>query len=84
MPDRHKRGRQVFLSASFMPFIRKWQKEVRKRITAADRNLAERSKQVRIQEYQELREKKETVWHGVLAGKLLADVLEADLIEEVG
>lgn len=69
---------------AYMPFIRKWQKEVRKRITAADRNLAERSKQVRIQEYQELREKKETVWHGVLAGKLLADVLEADLIEEVG
>ncbi len=24
MPDRHKRGRQDFLSASFMPFIRKW------------------------------------------------------------
>lgn len=68
----------------YMPFIRNWQKEVRKRITAADRDLAEKSKKVRIREYKELRDKKETVWHGALAGKLLADVLESDLIEEVG
>ena len=68
----------------YMPFIREWQKAVRQRITAADRELAEKSKKTRLSEYRELREKKETVWHGALAGKLLADVLEADLIEEVG
>ena len=68
----------------YMPFIRKWQKEVRRRITAADKKLAEKSRDVRIQEYKELRDKQEKVWRGALAGKLLVDVLEADLIEEVG
>ena len=68
---------------AYMPFIRMWQKIVRQRITAADRQLAEKSRETRIQEYRELREKKEKVWHGALAGQLLADVLEADLIEEV-
>lgn len=66
----------------YMPFIRVWQKEVRQRITAADRDLAAKSKKVRMKEYKELRDKKETVWHGALAGQLLADVLEGDLIEE--
>ena len=68
----------------YMPFIREWQKAVRQRITEADRVLAEKSKDTRIREYKELRDKKEKVWHGILAGKLLADVLESDLIEEVG
>lgn len=66
---------------AYMPFIREWQKEVRKRITLEDQSLARQSKEIRIKEYQELREKQEKVWHGKLAGKLLADVLEADLIE---
>ena len=48
-----------------------------------DRQLAAMSERVRLKEYTELREKKETVWHGPMAGKLLADVLEADLIEAV-
>lgn len=68
----------------YMPFIREWQKAVRERMTAADRELAKTAKDVRLREYKELRDKKETVWHGALAGKLLADVLEGDLIEEVG
>ena len=56
---------------------------VRQRMSQADKDQAEHSKAVRMQEYQDLREKKEKVWHGKLAGKLLADVLEADLIENV-
>lgn len=67
--------------AEYMPFIREWQQELRKRITTADKELAAQSREIRIREYQDLRDRKETVWHGKLAGKLLADVLEGDLIE---
>lgn len=67
----------------YAPFIREWQGEVRKRLTESDRAAAKNSRNVRLQEYRELREKKEKVWHGKLAGTLLADVLEADLIENV-
>lgn len=63
------------------PFIRAWQQEVRQRISEEDKALAETSRKARIIEYEELRKKREKVWHGPLAGKLLADVLEADLIE---
>lgn len=68
---------------AYMPFIRRWQQEIRNRMSEEDRDLAVMSEQVRMKEYRELREKKETVWHGPMAGKLLADVLEADLIEAV-
>ena len=68
---------------AYMPFIRRWQQEIRNRMSEEDRQLAAMSEQVRLKEYKELREKKETVWHGPMAGKLLADVLEADLIEAV-
>lgn len=68
----------------YTPFIRKWQQEVRKRLTEEDRVQAAASKDMRIREYQDLRERKEKVWHGKLAGQLLADVLEGDLIESAG
>ncbi|MDO4803350.1 MAG: PcfJ domain-containing protein [Lachnospiraceae bacterium] len=68
---------------AYMPFIREWQKVVRKRISEEDKAAAERSRQIRIAEYKELREKKETVRRGLLAGQLLADVLEADLVEAI-
>ena len=34
-----------------------------------------------IEEYKQLRKDEKKVWHGKLAGKLLADVLEADFME---
>ena len=68
---------------AYMPFIREWQGVVRQRMTTADREAAENSRNVRLLEYGELREKKEKVWHGKLAGLLLADVLESDLIESM-
>ena len=68
---------------AYMPFIREWQGVVRQRMTTADREAAENSRNVRLMEYGELREKKEKVWHGKLAGLLLADVLESDLIESM-
>ncbi|MBR2189297.1 MAG: PcfJ domain-containing protein [Eubacterium sp.] len=67
----------------YMPFIREWQETVWQRITEEDQRLAAESRATRIREYRELREKKEKVWHGALAGQLLADVLESDLLEAV-
>ena len=66
---------------AYMPFIREWQKVVRQRISDEDKAAAVRSREIRIAEYKELREKKETVRNGLLAGQLLVDVLEADLVE---
>lgn len=68
---------------AYMPFIKEWQKEVRKRISEKDREMAAKSRSIRIAEYKELREKKETVRRGLLTGKLLVDVLEADLVEAI-
>lgn len=70
-------------TAEYMPFIREWQQVVKQRMSEEDRKNAELSKQIRIEEYKELREKKEPVRSGLLAGKLLVDVLEADLVEAI-
>lgn len=61
-------------------FIRKWQGEVKKRLDRNDKNLAVQSAKLREEEFKELRKNQTKVWHGMLAGKLLADVLEADLM----
>lgn len=61
-------------------FIQKWQREVKKRLNRADKVLAERSTALREKEFEELRKNQTKVWHGALAGKLLVDVLEADLM----
>lgn len=61
-------------------FIRKWQREVKKRLNKADEELAAQSAELREKEFQELRKNQTKVWHGALAGKLLVDVLEADLM----
>lgn len=66
---------------AYMPFIREWQRVVRERISEEDKALAAKSREIRIAEYRELREKKETVRNGLLQGRLLVDVLEADLVE---
>ena len=62
-------------------FIRKWQKAISKRLTKEDWELAERSVLLRVKELAEMREKNVKIRHGHLAGKPLADVLEADLME---
>lgn len=61
-------------------FIRKWQREVKKRLNRADKELATQSAELREREFEELRKNQTKVWHGALAGKLLVDVLEADLL----
>lgn len=64
-------------------FLREWQKEISKRLTQEDKTLAEKSEELRLKEYKELREKGNRVWHGRLAGQLLADVLEDDFMSAV-
>lgn len=63
-----------------IPFLKKWQQEVQKRLTAEDMNLAKRSDKKRKEGYAKVREEKKLVWNGKLSGHLLADVLEADFM----
>lgn len=64
-------------------FIRKWQKEIRSRLTEEDFMLARRSAKLREEEFKELRRTNAKIRNGHLAGKLLADVLEADLMKAI-
>ena len=66
---------------AFTPFLREWQQYVKKIISDFQKAAAKVSRLCRLKEYQELRDKKVTVRNGLLAGKLLADVLEEDLME---
>lgn len=50
-------------------------------MTEEDLRLAELSGKLRVEEFEELSKEKKKVWRGKLAGKLLADVLEEDLME---
>lgn len=64
-------------------FIKEWQKEIKKRLTKEEKELGRISDELRRKNYQQLREEKKVVWHGKLAGKLLADVLENDFMEAI-
>ena len=61
-------------------FLKKWQKVFVKRLTAEEKKLGEKADQARIAEYAKLRKDGNKIWRGPLAGKLLADVLEADFM----
>ena len=62
-------------------FLRKWQAFIQKNMTKEDECLARTSAECRMEEFKELRKRQAKIWHGNLWGKLLADVLEADLLE---
>ena len=62
-------------------FLKKWQKEVSKRITGEEKELAKISHSLREQEFAEMREKQLVINTGELAGRLLVDVLTEDLME---
>lgn len=66
-----------------LKFIQKWQREVNKRMKAEHKALAKRSKELRDENFKQLRRDQNKIWHGELAGQLLVDVLEADLMEAV-
>lgn len=62
-------------------FIREWQKAIKKRLSKKDIELQSKSAVLREEEFKELRKNGNKIWHGVLAGKLLVDVLEADFMD---
>ncbi len=61
------------------PFLKEWQTIVAKRLELADLALAATARQKRIENYTELRKNKKRI----RGGALLADVLEADLQENL-
>ena len=61
--------------------MKKWQQYFRKQQTEEEKQLGEKANQLRIENYANLREKGNRIWHGKLAGQLLADVLEQDFME---
>jgi hypothetical protein len=61
-------------------FLRLWQKEIQKRLTKKDYMSAEKSRKLRQRKYQEVRDQHIVVHGGEYAGKLLADLLEKDLM----
>lgn len=61
-------------------FLKKWQKVFVKRMTKEEKSAGEKADKARKQEYAKLRKDGNRVWHGKLAGQLLADVLEADFM----
>jgi hypothetical protein len=63
-----------------LPFIRKWQKAIKTRLSREDKELASTSAVLREEEFAELRKNGNKIRNGVLAGKLLVDVLEEDLM----
>lgn len=64
-------------------FLSRWQKAIQKKLSKEDKALGKKSNALRIKELGELRKNGNRVWHGVLKGQLLADVLEADFMPVV-
>lgn len=61
-------------------FLKQWQRYFVKRLTKKEKKLGERADVLRQENIAKLRAKDERIWHGKLAGKLLADVLEKDFM----
>ena len=62
-------------------FLLKWQKVVAKRIDDEDRELAQVSKVLRLEEFAQMQTDQVIIRTGNLAGHLLVDVLTRDLME---
>jgi hypothetical protein len=65
-------------------FLRKWQQYFKKQLTEEEKELGKKADKLRIENYRNLRKNGNKVWHGKLAGQLLADVLEKDFMEVTG
>ena len=64
-------------------FLKRWQQYFKKQLTEEEKKLGEKANQLRLENYANLRENGNKVWHGKLAGQLLADVLEKDFMEAI-
>lgn len=62
-------------------FLKKWQKVITKRLTAEDKELAKESRVLRDKEFAQLRKERVIIPTGDLEGRLLVNVLLADLME---
>lgn len=62
-------------------FLLEWQSVIRKRMTQEDRKRAQVSRELRNQNYIQLRNDQIKIHTGRLSGQLLVDVLTADLME---
>ena len=62
-------------------FLEEWQKVVSERLTESDREKAEKSRELRLQEFEQLRQDDVRIHIGDLAGQRLVDVLVSDLME---
>ena len=62
-------------------FLKSWQRQLAKRLTQKDKQLAEDSRELRIKELVQLRSDKVTIHTGDYAGRMLVDVLTEDLME---
>ena len=62
-------------------FLKEWQKVVSERLTESDREKAEKSRELRLQEFEQLRQDDIRIHTGDLAGQRLVDVLVSDLME---
>lgn len=64
-------------------FLNDWQKYFKKQLTKEEQELGEKANLLRKKNYEELRKNGNRIWHGKLAGQLLADVLEKDFMEAI-
>ena len=64
-------------------FLKDWQQVISQRLTDEDKDLGQKSNELRKKNYEELRKNGNKVWHGKLAGQLLADVLEDDFMQVI-
>ena len=62
-------------------FLREWQKVITDRLTEDDRKKADTSRILRNREFIQLKADQVKIHTGALAGRLLVDVLTADLLE---
>ena len=62
-------------------FLKRWQRVIQKRLSRQDKLWTEESQRKREEEYQQLRKEKKNVFAGNYNGRLLADVLEENLLE---
>ena len=62
-------------------FLKQWQKEISARLTKQELSLAEKSKELRLEGFAQMRRDKVRIYTGHLQGHMLVDVLMADLME---
>lgn len=62
-------------------FLKRWQRVIQKRLSKQDKLWTEESQRKREEEYLQLRREKKIIFAGNYNGRLLADILEENLLE---